>query len=95
MSILDWFIKTKSTLSEFLAFCIGFVAAIFLPNILNLARTEIIVAIILIFIFMRGLEWVLAKILGDRDRKLSKNNYFVMAIIFPVLAIFSYILFGT
>ncbi|WP_433958154.1 hypothetical protein [Cytobacillus horneckiae] len=95
MSILDWFIKTKSTLSEFLAFCTGFVAAIFLPNILNLARTEIIVAIILIFIFMRGLEWVLAKILGDRDRKLSKNNYFVMAIIFPVLAIFSYILFGT
>ncbi|MDQ0268318.1 hypothetical protein [Cytobacillus purgationiresistens] len=93
MNILDWFLKTKNTLSEFLAFLFGFLTAIFIPNILGLEGIGIVIAILIIFIGMRGLEWVLAKVLGEKDKKLSRNNYFAMVLFFPFLAILSYILF--
>ncbi|MFE8697525.1 hypothetical protein ACFYKT_14370 [Cytobacillus sp. FJAT-53684] len=72
---MNWMFKTKYRLSELLALGICFFFALFLPGYLGLNKWPTLILIICLVIFMRIIEWPIAKLLGDRDRLVKLKHY--------------------
>lgn len=93
MNLADWLFKTRHTLTEFIAVCIGFFLAILVPNIFSLSKIQTVLFILIVFLMTRLLEWIFVKIAGERDRSIPYFYYFIMIIFIPALVYISVILF--
>ncbi|WP_080845898.1 hypothetical protein [Cytobacillus gottheilii] len=93
MKLVDWLFKTRHTLTEFIAVCIGFFFAVLVPNFLNFGRGQTVIFIVIIFLLTRALEWILAKAAGERDREIPSFYYFGLIIFIPALVYLSVVFF--
>ncbi|MGD6941962.1 hypothetical protein ACQCT6_07995 [Cytobacillus gottheilii] len=93
MNLVDWLFKTRNTLTEFIAVCIGFFFAILIPNLLDFSRVQTVLFIVMVFLLTRALEWIFAKAAGERDRSIPFFYYYGMIIFIPALVYLSVVFF--